>query len=131
MKNTAEQILDAIKAGFAAGGKDEWDAPEFQAARDLTEAAGCVWDFAGWRDTAYTIRAHGMLGDVVLHRWIVGTEAGDGLNHKTFDSLEEAKAAVERACGDGYWYEENMPGDARNQWLYSDGGETLAEIQEV
>ncbi len=56
-------------------------------------------------------------------------EAGDDLNNKTFDNLEEAKVAVEKACGDGYWNEENMPGDRRNQWLYSDGGETLAEIQ--
>lgn len=127
MKNTAEQILDAIKAGFAAGGKDEWDAPEFQTARDLTGAAGCQWDFMGWRDTARCIRAHGTLGGVVLHRWIVYTEAG-GLNHKTFGGLDDAKAAVEKACGDGYWEEDNMPGDARNQWLYSDGGETLAEI---
>ena len=67
MKNTAEQILEAIAAGFAAGGKDEWDAPEFQAARELTGAAGCQWDFMGWRDTAATIRAHGKLGGAVLN----------------------------------------------------------------
>lgn len=65
MKN-GEAILAAIDAGFAAGGVDEWDAPEFAAARDLTETAGCVWDFEGWRNTARCIRAHGSLGGVLL-----------------------------------------------------------------
>jgi hypothetical protein len=58
-------ILEAIEAGFAAGGKDEWDAPEFANARELTEAAGCVWDFDGWRDTADCIR-QGCLGGTVF-----------------------------------------------------------------
>lgn len=61
---SAKPIIDAITAGLRAGGKDEWDAPEFQAARDLTEAAGCVWDFDGWRDTRDGLEASGWLGGV-------------------------------------------------------------------
>jgi hypothetical protein len=68
METKADQIIAAIATGFAAGGKDEWDAPEFQAARDLTEAALCVWDFVGWRDAADAIRFHGRLGGVDLVR---------------------------------------------------------------
>lgn len=48
---TADQIIAAIERGFDAKGKDEWDAPEFEEARRLTAAAGCVWDFYGWRAT--------------------------------------------------------------------------------
>ncbi len=44
----------------------DWDAPEFQDARELTELAGCQWDFEGWRAAANCIRAHGMLGGVRL-----------------------------------------------------------------
>lgn len=61
---SAQPIIDAITAGLRAGGKDEWDAPEFQAARDLTEAAGCVWDFDGWRDTRDGLANSGWLGGV-------------------------------------------------------------------
>jgi hypothetical protein len=65
-KINADKIIEAIDAGFAAGGRDEWDAPEFQAARDLTEQAGCVWDFTGWRETRQTVQNHSALGGVVL-----------------------------------------------------------------
>ena len=63
---TGDQILAAIDAGFAAGGVDEWDSPEFEDARNLTEQARCVWGFMGWRDTANCIRYHHMLGGVRL-----------------------------------------------------------------
>lgn len=59
-------VIEAIEAGFAAGGKDEWDAPEFSEARELTEAIGCSWDFSGWHDTAACIRA-GSLGGTLFY----------------------------------------------------------------
>jgi hypothetical protein len=59
-------ILEAIETPLRAGAVDEWDAPEFERARKLTEQAGCVWDFVGWRATAATIRNHGRLGGVRL-----------------------------------------------------------------
>lgn len=62
--NTKGQaIIAAIKAGFAAGGKDQWDAPEFEAARQATADAGCCWDFDGWRNAAECVK-EGMLGGV-------------------------------------------------------------------
>lgn len=62
----AEQVIAAITDGFAAGGVDEWEAPEFQSARDLTEQFGCSWDFYGWRSTRDSIINHGKLGGVNL-----------------------------------------------------------------
>jgi hypothetical protein len=60
-------IIDAINAGLKAGGDNEdWDAPEFQVVRDLTEEAGCAWDFSSWSDTLATIENHGQLGGVRL-----------------------------------------------------------------
>lgn len=91
MKNIATQILYAIAAGFAAGGKDEWDAPEFQAARDLTDAAGCVWDFTGWRDAADTIRNNGKLGGIDM---FTQNQPGIGIEnrvHATADNLDIIK----------------------------------------
>lgn len=58
-------ILEAIEAGFAAGGTDEWDAPEFEAARNLTAEIDCSWDFDGWRNTARCIRS-GELGGTLF-----------------------------------------------------------------
>lgn len=43
---SASALSQAIKAGFAAGAVDEWDAPEMEAARTATLAA--QWDFDGW-----------------------------------------------------------------------------------
>jgi hypothetical protein len=53
-------ILAAIKSGFAAGGVDEWDAPEFSDARKLSR--DITWEFTGWHDTARCIEVHGKLG---------------------------------------------------------------------
>jgi hypothetical protein len=50
-----DSIVAAINAALSAGGDDQdWDAPEFKRARELTE--GYVWEFTNWRDTAALIR---------------------------------------------------------------------------
>lgn len=62
-----QQIIEAITAGLAAGGDStDWDAPEFESARNLTGIAGCVWDFDSWRDAADCVEWYGKLGGVVL-----------------------------------------------------------------
>lgn len=64
--SNANTIIETIKAGFAAGGVDEWDAPEFEAARIATE--GYSWDFAGWADTLTCVERFGRLGGVEVSR---------------------------------------------------------------
>jgi hypothetical protein len=60
LNTQGNEIVTAIKAGIAAGGVDEWDSPEFEAARKASE--GYVWEFAGWADTLACIERHGALG---------------------------------------------------------------------
>ena len=62
---TANVLAEAICEGLATG-QDDWDAPAFERARELTERAGCSWDFAGWADTLRTVEAAGVLGGVPL-----------------------------------------------------------------
>lgn len=58
-KGMALELLAAIKAGFNSGGRDEWDAPEFEDARLITGYAGASWDFDGWRPILDDLRLHG------------------------------------------------------------------------
>ena len=58
----ADRLIAAIRGGFAAGGKDEWDAPEFGQARELTAGWGCAWDFAGWRELVNRLESEGAMG---------------------------------------------------------------------
>lgn len=57
----AADLLAAIKAGFAAGAEDDWDAPAMEQARKLTGDAGCEWDFDGWRAIAERIQLYGKI----------------------------------------------------------------------
>ena len=66
LNTQGNEIVTAIKAGIAAGGVDEWDSPEFEAARKASE--GYVWEFAGWADTLACIERHGALGGDSLRR---------------------------------------------------------------
>ena len=63
-----EKLTQAIRSGQQAGGDDQdWNAPEFQQARDLTEQYGCTWDFSSWDDTLHTItRDNSTLGGIDL-----------------------------------------------------------------
>jgi hypothetical protein len=111
---TAQQIIDAINSGFAAGGKDEWDAPEFEAARQLTGQAGCCWDFAGWRETRRTIREHGRLGGVWMPQYVTVEGA-------TWDRAEDA--TVRARFGDDSTAADNWAHEHKQaaRWLASDG----------
>jgi hypothetical protein len=77
LNKQGSEIVAAIKAGFAAGGADEWDSPEFEAARKASETAGCVWDFLGWDDTLRCILRHGALGGTALTIPAVGFGGGE------------------------------------------------------
>lgn len=57
------KIMDAIQRGLRAG-TDTWDDPAFAEARELTERAGCVWDFSGWEDALWCLQGHHKLGGV-------------------------------------------------------------------
>lgn len=60
-------IAAAIQHGLNVGGaKNDWDAPGFKSARDMTRLAGCVWDFVGWLDALRCVE-QGMLGGVDLN----------------------------------------------------------------
>lgn len=61
LPNSAPAIA-AIEAGLAAGGDEEdWEAPEFEAAREATQEMGISWDFDGWEDTLTMLR-NGKIG---------------------------------------------------------------------
>lgn len=61
----AAAIIAAIESGLKAGGDDkDWNAPEFEQARDLTGAAGCVWDFVAWKHALNCVERYGKLGGV-------------------------------------------------------------------
>jgi hypothetical protein len=64
---SALAVVTAIENGLKRGASDDdWDAPEMQLARDLTEQAGSVWDFDGWRRAADCLgRPKARLGGVV------------------------------------------------------------------
>lgn len=58
------RIMDAIQRGLRACQSDTWDDPAFAEARELTEKAGCAWDFAGWDDAAACLHGYHKLGGV-------------------------------------------------------------------
>lgn len=87
-----QQIVAAIQDGLLAGADNaDWDAPEMEAARSLTDSEDpdmlCAWDFAGWRDAERCISEHGKLGGVVLGFALTYEMESDGRTRVTADDF--------------------------------------------
>jgi hypothetical protein len=62
-------------------------------------------------------------------KWVVSSEAGDGVNGKGFTSLDEARVAIERVYGAGQWNEcSGAPDSPENAHYLTVGSDEVARI---